>query len=95
MLWFIFIHWVVLFCSDVQRTIVDALSEEVSIKADEKSVNDMRTSLASANDKIEKLDSRLRNIIDNVNNNRKALQNLESSLPKGFILSDSRELLHE
>uniref|UniRef100_F1KX65 Protein scabrous n=1 Tax=Ascaris suum TaxID=6253 RepID=F1KX65_ASCSU len=67
---------------DVQRTIVDALSEEVSIKADEKSVNDMRTSLASANDKIEKLDSRLRNIIDNVNNNRKALQNLESSLPK-------------
>uniref|UniRef100_A0A915ASW7 Fibrinogen C-terminal domain-containing protein n=1 Tax=Parascaris univalens TaxID=6257 RepID=A0A915ASW7_PARUN len=67
---------------DVQRTIVDALSEKVSIKADERSVNDMRASLASANDKIEKLDSHLRNIVDNVNNNRNALRNLESSLPK-------------
>ncbi|VDK59821.1 unnamed protein product [Anisakis simplex] len=65
-----------------ERYKVDSLILEVGKKADESTVRQLQLILASTNDKLEKFDSNLRNVIKKLNDSQSSLNNLEASLPK-------------
>ncbi|VDM37433.1 unnamed protein product [Toxocara canis] len=67
---------------EIQRQKVDMLIKEVERKADVHSLKDIRAIAVTANEKIEKIDTDLRNVIEKLNESTNSISNLESSLPK-------------